>query len=275
MGAGVHISMSFGNGLTMQKFGQVIQERMKWMRETARDSIAACAITALKAIRTITRVAKLSSIKVEVTPDSTLYPSFTSKGSQKIPCVRFKGSKQRYSGRERLRIVGKPAKIEQCLVYRFTDKLSNSLPTYFIIAESPAAAKAEAKAIVRSRQIRYAGLAKRAIGVLMHKTSTNQNPKDNVPMRVNAKAVEVTKAKEIVAKSTDGNGGKYALVMHDDLKYATDSIKGGRSAVDIQMKKAMNKIISIVNRKIQDGATFFSSKKIPTPFPALVRRRNN
>ena len=77
MGAGVHISMTFGNGLTMQQFGQVIQERMKWMKETARDSIVACAITALKAIRTITRVAKLSSIKVEVTPDTTLYPSFT------------------------------------------------------------------------------------------------------------------------------------------------------------------------------------------------------
>ncbi len=273
MAASVNISMSFADGTTLQQFGKIIAERMKYMRETARDSIAACAVNVLKSIRTITRVAKLSSIKVNVKVDTTLYPSYTTQGSKKSLCVRYRGSNQRYHGEEHLTAAGHPTKIGTWQVYRFTDALSSKMTKYLIVAPSQSAAKTKAKAIVRSRQIRYAGLAKRALGVLMHKTATNQNPNDNVPMRVTAKANSLTQTRESVARATDGNGGKYALVMDDNLRYATDAIKGGRQAVDVQMKKAMNKIVSIINRKIPDGATFFGSKKLPTPFPELVRKR--
>jgi len=83
----------------------------------------------------------------------------------------------------------------------------------------------------------------------------------------------LTATKEIVAKSNDGNGGKYSLVLYDNLRYAADAIKGGRQAVNVQMKKAMNKIVSIINRKIPDGGTFFGTKKLATPFPEVVRKR--
>lgn len=39
----------------------------------------------------------------------------------------------------------------------------------------------------------------------------------------------------------------------DNLNYALDALKGGRGTVDTQMKKAMNKIVSVINRKIPDG----------------------
>ena len=119
---------------------------------------------------------------------------------------------------------------------------------------------------------RYAGLAKRAIGVLMMKTTTTKVV-DAVPMRVDAKARQQTETKEIVAKSTDGNGGKYSLTLHDNLLYALDAIKGGRTAVDTQMKKAMNKMVSVINRKMPDGSAFFGKKKLPTPFPEVARKR--
>ena len=75
---------------------------MKWMGETARDSIAACAITLLKAIRTVTKVAKPSGIKVDVVVDNTLQPSYATFSSKKVLCVRYRGSKQRYKGIEKI-----------------------------------------------------------------------------------------------------------------------------------------------------------------------------
>ena len=65
----------------------------------------------------------------------------------------------------------------------------------------------------------------------MMKTATTK-VNDNVPMRVNMKARQLTETKEIIAKSNDGNGGKYSLTLHDNLKYAIDAIKGGRATVD-------------------------------------------
>ena len=270
--ASVRINASFANGSTLDQFGKIIAERMKWMNETARDSIAACAINALKSIRTVTKVAKLSSIKVDVKIDSSLYPSYTTQSSRKKLCVRFKGSKQRYIGEEKIRVTGTPSELKTWHVFRFTDTLSPKLTQYLIISPSLSSAKAKAKSIVRSRQIRYAGLAKRALGVLMFKTGT-KNINDNVPMRVTAKANATTQTKEIIAKAADNTGGKYALVLYDNLKYAVDAIKGGKAAVDIQLKKAMNKIVSVINRKIPDADTFFGNKKLATPFPDLVRKR--
>lgn len=75
--ASIHISASFANGTRMDEIGKILEERMKWLGETARDSVAACAITVLKAVRTITKVAKLSGIKVQVKADNTLFPAYT------------------------------------------------------------------------------------------------------------------------------------------------------------------------------------------------------
>lgn len=52
-------------------------------------------------------------------------------------------------------------------------------------------AKAKAKSIMWSKAKRYAGLARRAVGVLMMKTTTTK-VNDVVPMRVDAKAKQET-----------------------------------------------------------------------------------
>lgn len=264
----------FGDGTPLKDFGKIIQSRMKYLDETARDSIAACAVTFLKSLRTVTRVAKVSSIKVSVKNDASLYPSFSTRGGHKILCVRHTGSKARYDGDERIVSAGKPEKMQSWGVFRWTDNGDGKLRNYIIVAPSQSAAKAKAKSIVRSRQIRYAGLAKRALGTLMHKVSTKQNPKDPVPQRVNVKASQETKVRETIAKANDNSGGgKYSLSLLDNLKYAGDAIKGGQQAVSIQLKKAMNKIVSIINHKMPDGRDFFGRKKLKTPFPEVTRRR--
>lgn len=270
--AAIQINASWANGKTLGEFAKVLQQRMKYMRETARDSVAACAINVLKGIRTITKVAKPSKVKVNLKPESNLYLSFTTQSGRKHPCLRLKGSNQHYVGNERFVVASNPTNTNGWQVYRFTDTLSKNLTTYLIAAPSAAQAKAKVRQMLQSRIMRFAGLARRAISFLMMKTST-KNINDSVPMRVSQKANAVTHQREIVAKSNDGNGGKYALVLVDDLHYALDAIKGGQAAVDLQMKKSMNKIVSIINQKLKKGNGLLGTTRLETPFPEVRTHR--
>lgn len=101
----------------------------------------------------------------------------------------------------------------------------------------------------------------------------NKSPAESVAPRVAKKANEVTRKSETIQENKQTEGGTYTMTLFDDLIYATSAFRGGRSTVDLQMKKAMNKIVSTINKKIPDGKTFFSPQKIPTPFPEVVQRR--
>ena len=269
MAASVQIDASF-NGKPLDAFAKVLQQRMTYMRETARDSVAACAIQVLRSIRTVTRVAKPSKAKVKLEAVASLYPSFSQHAAQKKPCLRVKGSRQRYSGKEIVRFAGRPANLETWGVWRFNDDTGTKAKAYLIAAPTSIDAKEVATKIVQSRIKRYAGLAKRAISILMQKTFT-KSVADNVPLHVTQKAKQVTHHVEKIAKGKDG--GKYALILQDDLRYALDAIKGGQSTVDLQMKKAMNKIVATINHKLKNGKGFFGDGKLETPFPEIVRRK--
>jgi len=271
MAATVAISANW-HGQGLDALQKVLQSRMKYMHETARESVAAMMITTLQSIRAMTKVAKLSSIKVTVKPDETLRLGWYTVGGKRKPCMRLAGSGQRYKGTERVTFAGNPPKDAErsWSVFRFTDSLSPKMTTFLIAAPSAASAKAKAKQIVRSRQMRYAGLAKRALSVLMMRTSTKR-VNDPVPQRVTSKARELTDSREVVAKSQ--NGGKYALVVSDNLRYALAAIKGGRQMVDMAAKKAANKTTAVINRTIAKNGGLLGPSKLPTPFPELTRKR--
>ena len=115
----VQIRSTFGNTGTIQTLSKLLQERMKYMKETARDSIAAMAINILRGIRTVTKVAKKSSIKVEVKKEGQLYPSFYSVGKTKRLCLRTTGTKARYQGNEIL-VGGQKMPTKNQHVFRWT-----------------------------------------------------------------------------------------------------------------------------------------------------------
>ena len=152
----------------------------------------------------------------------------------------------------------------------FTNNYSKKGTRYLIFAPTGSAAKQMAKKIVAKKAMQYAGLAKRAIGFLIMKTCTT-NVNDIVSPKVNATAKAVTHKREAIATSKQGDGGKYALMLEDSLRYALDAIRGGRQAVDVAMKKAMNKAVSQINHKVKYG--FLSKGKMPTPFPEVVKRK--
>lgn len=265
----VRISTSFGSGGTIGTLSKILQQRMQYMRETARDSIAATAIDVLRSLRSATKVAKPSTIKVQVERDAHLYPSFTMNGGDKRPCLRIVGTKARYDGTEKILMGDKmPVKVQH--VYRFTDTFSHKKSSYLIIAPSMGIAKKKAQAIARKRGMRYAGLAKRALGILMFRTNTKRVNDGALNPLVENKATELTDKREMVQRK--GDGGTYTLILADNLNYAIDAIKGGRSNVETAFKKAANKIVSIINRKISSGK-FLDAQKLETPFPEVRQRR--
>lgn len=275
MAASVQIHATAGDGQTLRKFSEILQQRMKYMNETARDSVAACALQVLRSLRAATAVAKASKVKPKLQRNNVLELSYTTKGRRRIPCLRIKGSLARYSGEERLVLAAELARGADATwqVYYFEDDFSASKRNKYLVAAPDAAtAKAKAKQIMVRRALRYAGLAKRAISVLMMRTFTGAVA-DAVSPKVTKKAYETTSRSEAVSADSKNGGGAYRLTLSDELRYALLALKGGSGAVDVQMKKALNKIVSTVNRKIPDGYTFFSPQKLDTPFPEVSRRR--
>ena len=266
----VQVCANFGDGKTIEQFSKILESRMKYMKETSRGSVAAMAIATLKSVRAATKVAKTSGIKVDVKKDASLYCSCYRVGKKKVICARTVGSKTRHTGNEVIRVCGTGLRLGDMSVFRFTNNYSKKGTRYLIFAPTGSAAKQMAKKIVAKKAMQYAGLAKRAIGFLIMKTCTT-NVNDIVSPKVNATAKAVTHKREAIATSKQGDGGKYALMLEDSLRYALDAIRGGRQAVDVAMKKAMNKAVSQINHKVKDG--FLSKGKMPTPFPEVVKRK--
>lgn len=268
MKVSVHTNMA--DGRTLESFKQVLGNRMKYMHETARDSIAAMAINTLKSVRAVTAVAKPNSPKVKVKKSAEYSVGFTTRGKVRHPVVRIAGSGVRYAGPNPVKIASDML-VKGARVYKFSDDATSVKRTYLIVANTDAEAKAKAKQIVRGRMARYAGLAKRAIGCLMMKTSTVK-VSDQVSPKVHAKAMQVSAKREVIAKSADSDGGKYSLILEDQLKYALLATKGGKAAVDMAMKKAMNKVTSVINKKIKDVDFLGRRMRLDTPFPEVQRK---
>lgn len=263
----ITIHATVGDGKTLDQFAKLIEHRQNVLHESAKTSIIACAINALKSLRTITKVAKPSGIKVKVTKVSSLKVSCTSSGRKKTLCLRD-ANDVRYTGREKLIVANKTSKLEQLQVFRFINQY-NEGKEYLICALTQGEANKTAKRIVARRLLAYAGLAKRAMGLLMFKAHSKQRVSDPVNANVDMTANQVTYAQQILVTNGDKTQGKYALILIDLLRYATDALKGGKPQVDIQLKKAMNKITSIMNLRMKTSL----HQKMPMPFPEYSTRK--
>ena len=273
--AHVQIHATVGSNMTLKKFSEILASRMEYLNESARGSVAACALQVLRSIRTKTKVAKMSGIKPELVAANEYYPSYSTRSNKyRQPCIRMKGSNARYMGDRKVVFAVRPqtGMEKSWHVWYVKDKYSKKKRSYLIAAPSKAIAKATAKKLISRHALRYAGLARRAVSVLMMKTF-NKGIADNVPAYVTAKASQVTKKTEAVHQNAQTKDGTYVLTLTDALNYALDALKGGRAEVDIQLKKAMNKIVSVINMKMKDTDKFFGPTKLPTPFPEIVSKR--
>ena len=272
---------------------KTLAARMKYLNESARDGAHAMLSLVLRSLRVSTKVAKATDIKVELKERGDLRFSYYATGTRgefrdkknlgetviKVPvkmCVRNAGGVRITDDScGRIRFVdlqGVKAKTVKC--FEFVDSYSvegtNFADRYLIVAASKGRANRYAKTIVSRRILRYAGLARRALTVLMVKSNTN-GPAEKVTQRVNAKAYEVTRTEEAVTQNR--NGGVYTLTALDNLSYAQSALKGGSADIDIAIKKAVNKCVGNITHRLKDSK-FFDPGDLPPAFPEVKSRRS-
>ena len=270
----VQVQASTADGETLKKFAETVAKRLEWSKGSARGAVASCMVNALKALRGLTKVARPAGVKPVVEPVEGLRPSFWTEGRVKRPCLRIAGSRVRYvpQGERVLYPDGITNDAEKAWrVWRFVDELSPKRPVYLLATPSKASAVKAAKAIMRRRLMRYRGLAKRAVSLMIGRAYTgSRTPSDAFGARVEAVARGVVRKGETVRETPEG--GVYTLTMQDMLRYATAALKNGRADVSLALQKAANKTISTINHAVKDGKAFFSDR-LPTPFPEITRSR--
>lgn len=293
----IRIDVSYADGKTIADISRTLQQRMKYLNESAFQSIHATAVNALMSIRTGTRVAKATGLKVNVSERTDLVFSYTTEGGggkigsrsearlrragfgvnvrrsdagRRKMCLRNAGG-VRYEPGAGVRVVyagvyGVPSR--SIKVFDFTDDGSENRQQYIIVAPTQGKARKEAQRIVARRLLRFAGLARRAVSALMVKAN-NKGPSDNVSPRVMMKAMEVTEKRDLFTTGS-GGGGRCALYLLDNLRYATRALNGGPAAVNLALKKAMNKTVSTIQHKCKN---LLLPGELPIPFPEVTKRR--
>ena len=265
-----------GHG-TLENFARTIQARQKYLNETASAAVTAMAMDTLRSLRAVTKVAKPASVKPTVTKRGDLKFSFTSTGRGKScarkMCIRTRAGQRVDAARVRYAAGCRGAKPSTISIFEFADTYSkgngdSASALYLIAAPTAKAAKDVAKKVVASRLVRHAGLARRAMSVLMVKTNTKA-PAENVSQIVD----KIAKANTRVVRrdsSVMGNRGDYSLTLHDDLLYAKNALKGGDAAIRTALMKAANKSAGLISHKAKD---LLKNGRLDTPFPEVVSRK--
>lgn len=256
-----NISVTVDGNKTLEQFQQLIRERSKYLKETSEQSVSACALDVLRSIRALTTKATKASVKKEVVvePYDSVYISAKTVGGKKMLCLRNTGSKTEYVGKEKVIYPTVRQPLKNFKVFKFNDTYSNR--TYLIVSPSSALAKKTAISIKQKEALRYSGLARNAISMLMKK-AFNKNSNDDVEGHI----TQVSNSLTSIQRRKSGDS--FSITLNDNLDYALPAVKGGQSGIDLAFQKAMNKITATINHKCKDLLMF---KKLDTPFPELKK----
>ena len=258
----IRLSITMADGKPLSVLSDLIEKRIRYTNETAKQSIAACAIDILKSLRTITMKARLARAKVSLTKQDNLYPSFTKLGGRLKLCIRQRNTNTRIEGFPILN--GSNGTVPKlCHVFLFVDnrgdERNKKSKSYYVIAPTEKMAIAKCKEVIKKRITKFKGLARLALGKLMQKiayTSVND--------QVSPSSVVIADKTTKVNTSTVGKA--YSLTAYDNLDYALLALKGGKASLDTQLMKAANKISSVIKRKVGDD---FFTPKFESPFPEV------
>lgn len=230
------------------------------MNETTEQSVSACAINVLKSLRASTLLAHTNKpYSEEPIEQSSLMLGFKSIGKKKVPCLRVVGSKNEFSigNKASLIILDKSLKPQVAKVFSWKRRSGR---VYYIVSSGMEATQKWIKDTEKKRIQKYRGLAKHALGRLMHKVASI-SVTDNIDAAAQTVAEQNT---NVVKQSTGFNSGVYSLTLNDQLNYALDALKGGQMEVNNCLQRAMNSITSIINNKCKN---VFGFEKLEIPFP--------
>lgn len=251
------VEVTCADGRQLAALSKLIEQRSKWLNETAEQACAACMIDVLVSLRAVTKVAKPSKNEI-VLSDTSLKPSIT--GGKKSPVFCLRIGKSRYTPQKNERIARTTNDLKDCSVFKWHDIKQR---IWLIVAKSRKDAMNWALGKLKKRANQYKGLARTALSLLMKQSGSKTSP-SITNTQANQKASTLTK----VVKT--GNGSTYSISASDMLDYAKLALKGGNSSINEALGKASNKIASVINQKCKNLLMF---EKIEPPFPELRSRK--
>lgn len=248
------VEVTCADNKPLAALSRLIEERSRWLNETAEQSCAACMIDVLVSLRALTTTAKPNKKEIAVS-ETPLKPSLTSVGSKSYQfCLRI--GKARYTPQSNERIARTVQDFKGCNVYKWHDIKNRS---WLIVAKNKNDAISWAYDKIKKRANRFKGLARIALSLLMKQSGSKTSQSIS-----NADAA--TKAQSLTNVIKTGNGSSYSIQANDLLDYAKIALKGGDSAINQALGKASNKIASVINQKCKNLLLF---DPIETPFPEL------
>lgn len=262
MMAGAVVQIDGASLRALDGFREILDARQAYLGETAEASVRAMMVDALKSLRTTTKVAKVSGIKVAVERNDAIKVSYFTQGGIRKMCFRF-GNGARVIGNAEGKqkfVECHGRKLKDLAAYTFDDQDAR----YLIAAPSKGTAAKSARRIVATRLLRYRGLARRAVSALMIKTHTRA-PSDTFGRRVAAKAYEVTRTRESWQDLPSG-GGVFSLRATDNLRYAKSALKNGASDIDRALMASANKAAGRIQHCCKD---LLKKGALKTPFPEI------
>lgn len=125
------VSITCADGRPIQELSKLIEQRSKWLNETAEQSCAATMLDVLVSLRALTLTANPKKNEIVIS-ETSLIPSYTtvSKGRRKL-CVRL--GRARYNPKKNERIVSTTNVIYGCKVFDWVD---NNNRFWLIVAPS-------------------------------------------------------------------------------------------------------------------------------------------
>lgn len=254
------------DGRPLAELSRLITLRSKWLGESARDSVRATAVTFLQSLRTLTKKAKKSGEKIELTPSNMLVPSFRRWGGKTRPCLRVGKNGNTYSPMKGTRIIYADGLVnfasQKVYTASFTRGEGDRRKTYkyVVVASSKSSASRAVRRANAKRIASWRGLARAAVSALIRKAGGNSTTSGKIGAKANDNA-RVTPR---------GAGDSFSLTILDNLSYAECAVKGGKSGITLALQRACNKAASVINRRCADLLDF---RPLETPFPEVRQRR--
>ena len=247
------VEVTCADGRPLAALSRLIEERSRWLNETAEQACAACMVDVLVSLRAVTKVAKPNKKEIALS-DTSLKPSMTGGKHSPTFCLRI--GKARYTPQSNERIVRTTTDLKDANVYKWYDIKKRS---WLIVAKSRKDAIDWATQKLKKRANQYKGLARAAFSILMKQSGS----KTSAPI-TNAEAA--SKASSLTRVTKTKSGSNYSINASDMLDYAKLALRGGDTAINQALGKASNKIASVINTKCKNILMF---EKLDTPFPEL------
>lgn len=260
----VSMSCTAGDSKALSVLSALIKERTRQMGELTKDAVVAVVINILISLRAATRDArsrKTTGCKVEPLSNYSLGIRHVN-GAPHIAAIKPDGH---HDDSMRFILADKSTDFKRIKLFRVTPEHERCRP-YIIAVRNARDAKNYESERAQARIAQKGGLAKTALGLAMNQIST-KNVSDNAPQ----KAQSLANSLSIIKISESGfNSGTLSLTYHDKLNYAVSALRNGRDDIETSLKKAANKVASIIDRHVNGKGL---EGEIPTPFPEVKKRK--